>query len=192
MEVSYVAAGKYGWRYAKLPQQMVLLYQPSNRGFHAVSSNLRFHSRGSLSDKRGSLFMIFFWNPPAKKTEPAPFKVHIKRLDPLGTFFFVPAVVCLLLALQWGGATYAWANWRIILLFVLCGVLALAFAAVQILMPDTASIPPRIIKQRSVLFAVCFTFFIAGSMLMLVYYLPIWCKCCLLVSRSFTGLLIQV
>lgn len=120
--------------------------------------------------------MIFFWNPPARKSEPAPVMVHIKRLDPLGTFFFIPCVVCLLLALQWGGATYAWANWRVILLFVLFGVLGLAFAAVQILMPDTASIPPRIIKQRSVLFGVWFTFFIAGSMLMLVYYLPIWCK----------------
>lgn len=122
--------------------------------------------------------MIFFWNPPSRKTVPAPVMDHIKRLDPLGTFFFIPCVVCLLLALQWGGATYAWASWRVILLFVLFGVLGLAFAAVQILMPETASIPPRIIKQRTVLFAVWFTFFIAGSMLMLVYYLPIWCKCC--------------
>ncbi|KAL1879708.1 hypothetical protein Daus18300_001545 [Diaporthe australafricana] len=120
------------------------------------------------------IFMVFFWNPPARKSQPAPLLEHIKRLDPLGTFFFVPSVVCLLLALQWGGSTYAWANWRIILLFVLFGVLGLAFAAVQTIMPDTASIPPRIIKQRTVFFAVSFTFFLAGSMLMLVYYLPIW------------------
>lgn len=136
--------------------------------------------------------MIFFWIPPAKKTEPAPWLVQIKRLDPLGTFFCVPAVVCLLLALQWGGATYAWANWRIIVLFVLCGVLALAFAAVQTFMPDTASIPPRIIKQRSVLFSVWFTFFIAGSMLMLVYYLPLWCKSCRPFSCLLAGLLIKI
>lgn len=134
------------------------------------------------------IFMIFFWNPPAKKTEPAPFMVQIKRLDPLGTFFCIPAVVCLLLALQWGGATYAWANWRVILLFVLCGVLSLAFAAVQILMPDTASIPPRIIKQRSVLFSVWFTFFIAGSMLMLVYYLPLWFQTVERVSALNSGI----
>ncbi|KAG8168086.1 hypothetical protein KVR01_003775 [Diaporthe batatas] len=134
------------------------------------------------------IFMIFFWNPPAKKTEPAPLMVHIKRLDPLGTFFCVPAVVCLLLALQWGGATYAWANWRIILLLVLCGVLALAFAAVQIIMPDTASIPPRVIKQRSVLFSVWFTFFIAGSMLMLVYYLPLWFQTVERVSAFKSGI----
>ncbi|KAJ0115293.1 hypothetical protein J7T55_012569 [Diaporthe amygdali] len=134
------------------------------------------------------LFMVFFWNPPARKTEPAPVIDHIKRLDPLGTFFFIPCVVCLLLALQWGGSTYAWSNWRTILLFVLFGVLGLAFAAVQIIMPNTASIPPRIIKQRTVLFAVCFTFFIAGSMLMLVYYMPIWFQTVRRVSALNSGI----
>lgn len=120
--------------------------------------------------------MLFFWNPPARKTVPAPLWTHIKRLDPLGTFFFVPCVVCLLLALQWGGSTYAWNSWRIIVLFCLFGVLLIAFAIVQVMTPETASIPVRLITQRSVFFATCFTFFIAGSMLMLVYYLPIWCK----------------
>lgn len=120
--------------------------------------------------------MLFFWNPPHRKNEPAPLFTHIKRLDPLGTFFFIPSVVCLLLALQWGGSTYAWGSWRIILLFGFFGVLAICFAIVQIMTPETASIPVRIITQRSVFFATSFTFFIAGSMLMLVYYLPIWCK----------------
>lgn len=120
--------------------------------------------------------MLFFWNPPARKTEKAPIFTHIKRLDPLGTFFFIPSIVCLLLALQWGGSTYPWNSWRIILLFVFFGVLAIAFSIVQILTPETASIPVRLITQRSVFLATCFTFFIAGSMLMLVYYLPIWCK----------------
>lgn len=123
-----------------------------------------------------SVFMLFFWNPPARKTEKAPFFTHIKRLDPLGTFFFIPSIVCLLLALQWGGSTYDWDSWRIILLFVLFGVLVIAFGIVQVLTPETASIPVRIITQQSVFLATCFTFFIAGSMLMLVYYLPIWCK----------------
>lgn len=31
----------------------------------------------------------------------------LKQLDPLGTAALVPGVVCLLLALQWGGSSYA-------------------------------------------------------------------------------------
>ena len=120
--------------------------------------------------------MVFFWNPPSRKQEPTSILNHIKRLDPLGTLFFIPSVVCLLLALQWGGSTYAWSNWRIIFLFVFFGVLGAIFAGVQIKMPDTASIPPRIITQRTIFFATSFTFWLSGSMLTLVYYLPIWCK----------------
>lgn len=118
--------------------------------------------------------MSFFWNPPHKKHEAASVLTHFKRLDPLGTFLYVPAVVCLLLALQWGGSTYAWSNGRIIALFVLFGVLLIAFGAVQALNPETATIPARVITQRSIFCATLFTLFLAGSMMMTVYYLPMW------------------
>lgn len=126
------------------------------------------------ADVQHRVFMLFFWNPPPRKVEPVSLATHIKRLDPIGTVIFIPCIVCLLLALQWGGATYAWSSWRIILLFVIFAVTAIAFAIVQVLTPETASIPARIITQRSVFLATMFTFFIAGSMLMLVYYMPIW------------------
>lgn len=132
--------------------------------------------------------MSFFWNPPARKVEPAPLLTHIKRLDPIGTVIFIPSIVCLLLALQWGGSTYAWSSWRIIVLFSLFGALLIAFAIVQVLTPETASIPVRIITQRSVFCATMFTFFIAGSMLMLVYYLPIWFQTVKLVEALNSGI----
>jgi MFS family permease len=122
------------------------------------------------------IFMIFWWNPPAQIFDTDTKLNHLQRLDPLGMFFFLPSIVSLLLALQWGGATYAWSNWRIILLLVIFVVLLVAFISVQILKPETATIPPRVITQRSVAFGTSFTFFLAGSMLMLVYYVPIWCK----------------
>jgi hypothetical protein len=122
------------------------------------------------------LVMVFLWNPPPQKHEPATFVNHVKRLDPIGMFFFLPGIVSLLLALQWGGSTYSWNDGRIIALFVVFAVLILAFAAVQILKPNTATIPPKIITQRSVFFGTLFTFFLAGSMLISVSYLPIWCK----------------
>jgi MFS family permease len=128
-------------------------------------------------------FMVFFWNPPEYPHKPVKAMVHFKRLDPLGMFFFLPGVICLFTAFQWGGSTYDWNDWRIIVLLVMFAVCSLAFIAVQILKPETASVPPRVIMQRSVAFGTGFTFFLAGSMLMLVYFVPIWCKfgcnCCL-------------
>jgi len=120
--------------------------------------------------------MVFLWNPPPQKHGSVPVLTHIKRLDPIGMLFFLPSIVSLLLALQWGGSTFAWNDRRIIALFVVFAVLICGYAAVQILKPDTATIPPKIITQRSVFFASLFTFFIAGAMLISVSYLPIWCK----------------
>ncbi|KAI1469961.1 MFS general substrate transporter [Daldinia caldariorum] len=111
---------------------------------------------------------------PTRPTEPAKLWEHFTRLDPLGTLFFVPSIVCLLLALQWGGSTYEWGSWRIILLLVIFGVLFLAFMAVQVLMPNTATVPVRVIGRRSIAAAAMFMFAVAASMMMSVYYLPLW------------------
>lgn len=104
-------------------------------------------------------------------------KQQLLQLDPLGTFLFVPSIVCLLLALEWGSSIYAWSNWRIILLFILFGIIGLAFAFVQVRKPETATLPVRIIGQRSMLAGTFYMLFLSGSMLMSVYFLPLWCKC---------------
>ncbi|RFU75414.1 efflux pump antibiotic resistance [Trichoderma arundinaceum] len=120
------------------------------------------------------VFMFFFLRLPQKPQPPATVFEQIRRLDPLGTFFFVPSIVCLLLALQWGGSTYPWSNWRIILLFIMFGLAGIAFAIVQIKMPKTASLPPKVITQRTMLSGTFYMFFMAGAMMLCIYYLPLW------------------
>ncbi|PTD01896.1 Efflux pump roqT [Fusarium culmorum] len=121
-----------------------------------------------------SIFLFFFHTLSEKKREPVPALEHITRLDPLGTFFFVPSMVCLILALQWGGSTYAWSSWRLILLFVVFGVTLIAFAVVQIKMPKTATIPVKVITQRTMLACTWVSIFAGGSMMVAVYYVPLW------------------
>lgn len=48
-----------------------------------------------------------FLKVPDRDTTKAPWKEKLLKLDPLGTSVFVPGMICLLLALQWGGQTYA-------------------------------------------------------------------------------------
>lgn len=96
------------------------------------------------------------------------------RLDPIGTLFFLPSIVCLLLALQWGGATYAWSDGRIIALWVVFGVLGIAFCVVQWWQQEDATLPPRILAYRSVTASTWFAFCTNASMMAVVYYLPLW------------------
>ncbi|KAJ5621734.1 hypothetical protein N7528_006517 [Penicillium herquei] len=134
------------------------------------------------------LALIIFWHPQNVKHESVPISTHMKRLDPLGMAFLVPSIVCLLLALQWGGSTYSWSNSRIIALFVLFGVLILIFAGIQIWRPETATIPAKIIGRRSILSASLFVFFSSSAMMMMIYYLPIWFQTVKLVNPVKSGI----
>ncbi|MCJ1353413.1 MAG: hypothetical protein MMC33_003399 [Icmadophila ericetorum] len=109
------------------------------------------------------------------------------QLDPLGTFLFVPGIICLLLALQWGGTTYAWNSGRVIALLVLFGVLMIAFVAVQFWLKEAGTIPPRIMTQRTVVFASLFSFLLGGSYFILIYFLPVWFQAIKSVSALHSG-----
>lgn len=99
---------------------------------------------------------------------------RLKQLDIIGTAIFIIDVVVILLALQWGGATYAWNSWRIILLFVIFGVLTIAFIGLQWYMKENATVPFNIISQRSVASACAWAFFLGAAFFILIYWVPIW------------------
>lgn len=98
----------------------------------------------------------------------------MKEFDIIGVSIFIPTIVCLLLAIQWGGTTYNWRNARIIVLFILAGLLFIAFVAVQIWQKDRATVPPSVMKQRTIWACATFSFFLFGSFLAFSYYIPIW------------------
>lgn len=114
----------------------------------------------------------------------------LKQLDPIGNLVFFPGVICLVLALQWGGVVYPWKDARIIVLFVLCGVLCLAFVGVQVWKKENATIPPRIFKNRSIAASNWFGFFIGGGMIVVTYYLPIWFQAVKGVSAFESGIML--
>jgi hypothetical protein len=93
---------------------------------------------------------------------------QLGKLDLLGNFFLFPCIICLLLALQWGGTTYPWSNGRIIALFVVFGVLFICFIAVQVMKPETATIPKRIIMNRNIIGGMWYTICGASNMMLLV------------------------
>ncbi|KAJ9500914.1 hypothetical protein H2202_003472 [Exophiala xenobiotica] len=108
------------------------------------------------------------------KPNKTPFKEQLHQLDPLGTFVLIPAVTCLLLALQWGGTKYSWSNARIIVLLILSGILLILFGYIQHWRQERATIPPRIIKNRSVASGMAYVFCSGSGMMTASYFLPIW------------------
>ncbi|RMZ66076.1 MFS aflatoxin efflux pump [Pyrenophora seminiperda CCB06] len=102
-------------------------------------------------------------------------KETLKNLDPLGTALFLPSITCLLLALEWGAAEYPWSSPRIIALLTVFALLLVLFVLWQYLTRNTtATVPARIVLQRSVFFGGASQFCVGATMLTVSIYIPLW------------------
>ncbi|KAJ5583988.1 MFS toxin efflux pump [Penicillium hispanicum] len=117
---------------------------------------------------------FFFRDPPRTADRNVPTKEKVKSLDLIGLVLFICAITCLVLALEWGGSKYAWQNVRIIVLFVLCGVLLGVWTGVQFWRQEKATIPPRLIVQRNVWAAGIYSLLLSGAYYAMAYYIPVW------------------
>ena len=117
-----------------------------------------------------------------------PFLKKLSHLDLPGFGLFAPSVVMLLLALQWGGENYAWRSAVIIGLLSGFGILMLAFGLWQWHQQDEASVPPRILTQRTVLSSAVLAWFAFGGLQLTTYYLPNWFQAILGVSPTRSGI----
>ena len=120
--------------------------------------------------------IIFFTykTPKAATPQPATWKETLLQMDLGGTFLIMAAVVCYILALQWGGSTKAWSNSTVIGTLLGFGLLLIAFIANEIWMDERALLMPRIFKMRRIWTANAYVFFISGGFFALIYFLPIY------------------
>ncbi|RDW88988.1 hypothetical protein BP6252_01020 [Coleophoma cylindrospora] len=102
------------------------------------------------------------------------FLKRILQLDLIGMFLIIPTIVCLLLALQWGGTTYPWKSPTIIGLFVGAGLLGIVFIVSQIWLGDKGTLPPRFFRDRNMACAMGFAFFFGAGFFAIIYYLAIY------------------
>lgn len=116
--------------------------------------------------------IVMFLDLPAKGKGTG-FLDLLKSLDIPGTIIFIPTVVCLLLALQWGGTKYPWSSGRIIALLVLFAVFTVIFAVIQVFQGEKATIPLRLIKDRNVWGSMWFGFCLGASFFTFVYYVSL-------------------
>jgi MFS family permease len=123
--------------------------------------------------------IVFFlvpntYDPERHSRRRLPLKEKLQEIDLYGLAALVPTIICILLATQWGGAKYQWANGRIIALFVVGFALFLAFVVVEYRQGDRAIVPPSLIKRRTVWACSVFSFCLFGSFLVVCYFLPLW------------------
>ncbi|CAI7647354.1 unnamed protein product [Penicillium viridicatum] len=120
------------------------------------------------------VFIALCLKIPKQDTAKVSWREKLLQLDFFGTTLLVAGVVCLVLAIQWGGQTYAWSSGRVAACLVLMAILLLSFVAVQVFLPKTATLPLRIFSQRSIISGFWQTLCIGSGNYIFVYFLPIW------------------
>ncbi|KAF2131549.1 MFS transporter [Dothidotthia symphoricarpi CBS 119687] len=122
-----------------------------------------------------SLIVVFsFFSNPERQYSHIPIKERLKYIDLAGAVFLICSIVCLLLALQWGGFTYSWKNskvWGTLLGF---GLLLIIFIIIQIKQKERATIPIHVFKQRTVLVSCIFSALLSMALYTHIFYLPFY------------------
>lgn len=132
--------------------------------------------------------VLFVFHPKPRESDNLTWKQKASEFDWAGTAVLLPCIICLLLALQWGGYDYPWSNGRIIALFVVFGLLVIAFIAIQLWRGEKATLPPRIISGRSIIAACSVSFGLGSAFMVLAYYLPLWFQAIQGVTATNSGI----
>ncbi|KAL8698458.1 MAG: hypothetical protein Q9224_001844 [Gallowayella concinna] len=125
-----------------------------------------------------AIFLLVLFGLKVKSTKENMGKLSamekLKQLDLLGVVLLLSSVSCLFLALQWAGSSFSWSSSKIIGLMTGFGTLLITFGLLQWRLQERATIPLRIVRQRTVLFGASALFFISMSSNIKLYYLPFY------------------
>ncbi|GKZ45573.1 hypothetical protein AbraIFM66951_008227 [Aspergillus brasiliensis] len=116
--------------------------------------------------------LLLFFHPP--RNTGAQRASFLKQLDLIGCALFIPSIIMVMLALQWGGGEYPWNSATVIGLFVGFAVTMAAFICWECYMGDQAMVPIVLLRGRSTMLGIAFAFLFLGSFVIPVYYLPEW------------------
>ena len=95
-----------------------------------------------------AIILLTFQTPKASKPQEASIKEKLLQLDLNGTALLLSAVICYILALQWGGTIKPWSSPDVIGCFVGFGTILLAFVANELFMGDRAMLQRQLITKR--------------------------------------------
>lgn len=128
------------------------------------------------------------------------------RLDPIGAILLTSSLICLFLALQWGGNQLPWSSPKVWGCLICSGLLAILFIVLQAIREEKyapwfpwqrprinplclarATIPLRILKQRTVAVSCIFSGLYGMAVITHSYFLPIYFQSIKGTSAAISG-----
>ena len=116
---------------------------------------------------------LFLQNPEALRNDKGFFE-KLSELDYIGPFLFIPATICLFLALQFGGSTMSWNSSTVIGLLCGSAIMLPLWVWTQFRLGERATIPVRVMLQRTVFFSSMFSFCTGAAFVVTSFFLPLY------------------
>ncbi|KAH8753524.1 efflux pump antibiotic resistance protein [Diaporthe sp. PMI_573] len=137
-----------------------------------------------------SLVIVFFaLRIDLKGRSTLTLRQKLVELDLVGNLLFIPSLTSLFLALSWAGTKYPWNSGTVIGLLITFAVLLALFAYDQKRRGDRATLPPRILGNRSVLAGVVFGLCTNAAMNVFEYYLPTYFQSVRMYTATKSGIM---
>jgi MFS transporter, DHA2 family, glioxin efflux transporter len=134
------------------------------------------------------IILLFFKTPSNFVPVKASLLEKILQMDPLGTFTILAAIVCYILALQWGGITKAWSSGPVIGILATFCILVILFVLIEWHNGERAMIPFRLAKERTNYIGMIYVLILGGCFFNLLYDLPFYFQVASGVSSQESGI----
>ncbi|HVZ12875.1 MAG TPA: MDR family MFS transporter [Bauldia sp.] len=128
--------------------------------------------------------LAFYMTNDVMKRLPRHERPH--KIDVIGAALVIIAAVTVLLALSWGGGSYAWTSFQVIGLIVV-SIVAWVLFVVRLRTAAEPFIPLTVTTHPVVAAATAACFFAVGTMVALTIYLPLYFEVVMGMSASWSG-----
>ncbi|KAK2025350.1 MFS general substrate transporter [Colletotrichum zoysiae] len=161
-------------------------------GLYSIGSAIGPLVGGSITDSKTLTWRFIFWHnlpfgavglaliwislrkPPPAIKRGLPWKDKIRQLDIPGAILLLGAISCLNLALQWGGIVHPWSHANVFGCLIGFVLLFIAFVCLQAQGKETAIVPLRIFRHRTVAASCGFMMLVQVAIVLHSYYWPIY------------------
>ncbi|KAF2221582.1 DNA repair protein RAD50, partial [Elsinoe ampelina] len=153
----------------------------------SVSWRWCFYINLPIGGVSAAIILFFFQTPKRAKILQATWKEKMLQLDLSGTFLLTASIVCLVLALQWGGTTKTWGNRDVIGTLVGFVLIMIIFGINEYFVRDRALFTPKLMNNKTIILMCVFITLTGGGFFTLLYYLPIYFQSIDGVSAAMSG-----
>ncbi|KAJ4423369.1 hypothetical protein N0V82_001972 [Gnomoniopsis sp. IMI 355080] len=119
-----------------------------------------------------AILILFFQTPEAVKPIPVTVKELLVVMDIPGIVLCMGSLICLSLAMQWGGTSKPWSSPDVIGTLVGFAIMLVSFVVDQWYFGEKAMLVLRVFRHRTVLAVSIFIFFLNSANFLLIYNLP--------------------